>query len=161
MMMILISECTSDANLIPLNHLYHELDGLEKEVEAIHLEKTIIHNDFNPRNIAIRKNGSPVIYDWELAMIDFPHRDVIEFLSFVLPLNFKKETFFFYLKEHHQLYPCAHWEVWLKAYKYSLKVYIITRLSFYEVSGILITYDFSKRVLNTALAMLKYLNEDA
>lgn len=160
MMTILITECTSDENVELLNSLYDEIGNLEKEALSIQVEKTVIHNDFNSRNIAIKKDGSPVIYDWELSMIDFPHRDIIEFLSFVLPSNFKRETFYFYLREHYQLYEATHWSEWLKAHKYSLKVLIITRLSFYEVSGILVTYNFSKRVLNNALMMLKYLNED-
>ncbi|WP_299228530.1 phosphotransferase [uncultured Psychroserpens sp.] len=161
MMMILITECTYDEHIVILNSLYDELDDLEEEFRSINLERTIIHNDFNPRNIAIRKDGTPIIYDWELAMIDFSHRDIVEFLSFVLPLDFKKETLFFYLNAHYKLYTTStDWNEWLKAYRYSLKVYIITRLSFYEVSGLLAKYDFSKRVLNTALAILKCLKDD-
>jgi aminoglycoside phosphotransferase (APT) family kinase protein len=48
----------------------------------------LIHNDFNPRNVAIR-NGPDgprlVAYDWELATIGAPQRDLAEFLCFVLP----------------------------------------------------------------------------
>ncbi len=160
LMSILITECTSDENQVALNGLYGEIDCLEKEALSINMRKTVIHNDFNPRNIAIAKDGFPIIYDWELAVKDFPHRDIMEFLSFVLPSNFKKEDFYFYLNEHYKLYPSSNWGEWLKACKYTLKVYIVTRLSFYEVSGILIKYDFSERVLNTALKMLKYLRED-
>ncbi len=159
LMSILITECTSDKNGIALSRLYDEIDCLEKEASSINLRKTIIHNDFNPRNIAIAKGGFPIIYDWELSMEDFPHRDIMEFLSFVLPLDLKKEEFYFYLNEHYKLYHYANWGEWLKAYEYSLKVYIVTRLSFYEVSGILMKYDFSERVLNTALTMLEYLRD--
>ncbi|WP_299111170.1 phosphotransferase [uncultured Winogradskyella sp.] len=160
LMHILITECSSKNNQAVLKKMYNQIDSLEEEAKSLSIDKTIIHNDFNTRNIAIRNNSLPVIYDWELAVIDFPHRDIIEFLSFVLPLNFEKETFYFYLKEHFQLYQSSNWTIWLKAYKYALNVFIITRLSFYEVSGILIPYDFSKRVLNTALIMLNYLEED-
>ncbi|WP_422107372.1 phosphotransferase [Winogradskyella sp.] len=161
LMSILINECSSEENQSILKRLYNQIHYLEEEALSINIEKTIIHNDFNPRNIAVKKNDLPVIYDWELAVRDFPHRDIVEFLSFVLPLNFKKETFYFYLQEHFRLYDSPHpWETWLKTYKYTLKVYIITRLSLYEVSGLLIPYDFSNRVLNTALRMLKYLNHN-
>ena len=108
----------------------------------------------------MKKNGEPVIYDWELAVIDLPHRDIVEFLSFVLPVNFEREDLLFYLRSHFELYPHDSWEEWLKAYRYSLKVYIATRISFYEVSGILIKYDFSKRILTTAFRMLAFLNDD-
>lgn len=156
---LIVNESPKNDHAYPLNKLIDDIDDLESEAISINLKKTIIHNDFNPRNIVVKKDGTPLIYDWELAMIDFPHRDIIEFLSFVLPVNFKNEDLLFYLKYHHQLYDSEPWEEWLKAFRYTLKVYIITRVSFYEVSGILIKYDFSNRVLNTSLTMLKYLNE--
>jgi hypothetical protein len=47
--------------------------------------QTLIHNDFNPRNIMLR---GPLLrlcaYDWELATIGAPQRDLAEFLCFVL-----------------------------------------------------------------------------
>lgn len=161
MMQILITECAEVDQKNVLEKLHDEIDDLKNQEKEIHVEKTIVHNDFNPRNIAIRNSGMPVIYDWELAVIDVPQRDIVEFLSFTLLPNFKKDELYFYLKTHYQLYDEVDWNVWIKTYRYALKVYIITRLSFYEVSGILIAYDFSKRVLKTALKMLKYLEEDA
>ncbi|MEM6717914.1 MAG: phosphotransferase [Bacteroidota bacterium] len=160
MMQILISECADQKDQSVLQQLHAEIDNLENQASTISIEKTIIHNDFNPRNIAIRNNGQPAIYDWELAVIDLPQRDVVEFLSFVLLPNFKKDELYFYIKTHYLLYTDIDWNDWLEAYRYALKVYIITRLSFYEVSGILVAYDFSKRVLRTALQMLNYLEED-
>ncbi|WP_298512285.1 phosphotransferase [uncultured Kordia sp.] len=161
MMQILIAECATEKDQFTLQKLLNEIDDLQYQASKISIEKTIIHNDFNPRNIAIRKDDVPVIYDWELAVIDFPQRDIVEFLSFTLLPNFKKDELYFYLKTQYQMYDGVGWNEWLKACRYSLKVYIITRLSFYEVSGILIAYDFSKRVLQTALQMLTYLEADA
>ncbi|KAB8155940.1 phosphotransferase [Kordia sp. TARA_039_SRF] len=160
MMQLLITECATAENRSALQNLLNDIDNLESEANEISIAKTIIHNDCNPRNIAIRKNGTPAIYDWELAVIDVPQRDIVEFLSFVLPENFSKATFYMYLKEHFELYNDVTWQEWLQATQYSLKVYITTRLSFYEVSSILVAYDFSKRVLQTALQMLKFLEED-
>jgi aminoglycoside phosphotransferase (APT) family kinase protein len=45
--------------------------------------RTLIHHDFNPRNVCLR-NGTLCAYDWELATIGAPQRDVVEFLCFVL-----------------------------------------------------------------------------
>ena len=53
---------------------------------------TLIHNDCNPRNLCLRKpdrvseegNIRTCLYDWELAAIDVPQRDVVEFLAFTL-----------------------------------------------------------------------------
>jgi len=156
---LIIAQSTQKNVITTLNQLMNEIDDLEHEASCIHLKKTVIHNDFNPRNIAIKKEGTPIIYDWELAMVDFPHRDIIELLSFILPENFTKEELLFYLKFHFNLYGSQLWKEWLRAYKYSLKVYIISRVSFYEVSGIVVKYDFSNRILNTAINMLNFMNE--
>ena len=45
--------------------------------------RTLIHNDFNPRNICLR-DGRLCAYDWELATIGAPQRDLAELLCFVL-----------------------------------------------------------------------------
>ncbi|KAG0250481.1 hypothetical protein BG011_008316 [Mortierella polycephala] len=52
--------------------------------------RTLIHGDFNTRNICLRLDqhtGARQLcaYDWELACCHVPQRDVVEFLSFVLP----------------------------------------------------------------------------
>lgn len=94
--------------------------------------QTMIHNDCNPRNMCLRfpksipfdfcgdsneklqKCTLPYsdcrilcLYDWELATIDVPQRDIAEFLSFVLqpstPLNTWLELVDFY-REHLQFY---------------------------------------------------------
>jgi hydroxymethylglutaryl-CoA reductase len=65
--------------------------------------KTLVHNDCNPRNICIRRAAqdgyvntatmpysdprTTCLYDWELARIDLPQHDVVEFLSFTLPVT--------------------------------------------------------------------------
>ena len=48
----------------------------------------LIHNDFNPRNLALRREVGGwrlCAYDWELATIGVPQHDCAEFLCFVLP----------------------------------------------------------------------------
>ncbi|KAF9173855.1 hypothetical protein BGX20_001829 [Mortierella sp. AD010] len=52
--------------------------------------RTLVHCDFNTRNICLRVDQSAgtqslCAYDWELACCHVPQRDVVEFLSFVLP----------------------------------------------------------------------------
>ena len=49
------------------------------------LPRTLIHGDFNPRNICLRAMPSRLCaYDWELATVGAPQRDLAEFLCFVL-----------------------------------------------------------------------------
>jgi hypothetical protein len=50
--------------------------------------QTLIHNDFNPRNICLRPIANSrqlCAYDWELATVHVPQRDVAELLSYLLP----------------------------------------------------------------------------
>ena len=47
--------------------------------------RTLIHNDFNPRNIAFREGEDGpemVLYDWELATVHAPQYDLAELLVF-------------------------------------------------------------------------------
>jgi hydroxymethylglutaryl-CoA reductase (NADPH) len=51
------------------------------------LPRTLIHHDFNPRNIALRPAGNGLrlcAYDWELAAEGIPQRDLAELLVFTL-----------------------------------------------------------------------------
>jgi NADP-dependent 3-hydroxy-3-methylglutaryl-CoA reductase len=52
-----------------------------QELEA--LPRTLVHNDFNPRNVAVLA-GRVVVYDWELATAGVGERDVAELLAFTL-----------------------------------------------------------------------------
>lgn len=157
---IVINERADPDNIEALNKIKADMKNWESEAALIQIPTTVIHNDFNSRNTAVRENGNPCVYDWELAVVDFPTRDVVEFLSFVLPVNFSKEEMWKYFDYYTSLYSNTDAKAWRAAFIYSLKTYLATRVSFYEVSGILIKYDFSNRVLNVALLMLKYLQQD-
>lgn len=71
-------------------NLYSQLTNGIKEIKTLWQEleeipKTIVHNDFNPRNAFFKVNNSErsiCVYDWELATIHFPMYDLVEFLSF-------------------------------------------------------------------------------
>jgi hydroxymethylglutaryl-CoA reductase (NADPH) len=134
------------------------IDKLETLHKELNLPKTIIHNDFNTRNIAFRKDGRPCFYDWELAVIDIPHRDIVEFLSFVFPLDFDKKTLFDYLKFHYDLQTENYgWEDWKKGYVYALKSFLVTRVSFYMTGKIIVDYPFAERVFLNGFQMISFL----
>ncbi len=152
---VMMTETLSEKKKLRLRKLKEQLLLLTKEGHNnISIPKTLIHNDLNPRNIAIRTNGKPAIYDWELAMIDFPHRDIIELLSFVLPEKFLPEQLFDLLDYHYEV-AAKNSKVsekeWFQGYLYSTALYIATRLSFYDVAGIHAEYPFTERVFNTTL----------
>jgi len=68
--------------------------------------RTLIHNDFNPRNIAIRETAGGLAlcaFDWELATFGAPQRDLAELLAFVLPENASRETIARRVEQHRDL----------------------------------------------------------
>jgi aminoglycoside phosphotransferase (APT) family kinase protein len=70
-----------------------DIGSWSQELDAA--PRTLIHNDFNPRNLAIRRRDGRLTlcaFDWELATIGAPQRDVAEFLCFVLQPNASRES---------------------------------------------------------------------
>lgn len=134
------------------------LTDLEQDHDRVNIKKTIIHNDFNPRNLCIRKNDAVCIYDWELAVRNFPHRDIVEFLSFVLPQDFEADDFELYIKYHFSLQKAQiEWGEWKMGYLYALKEYLVTRVSFYMVGRVLMEYEFAIRIFLNAFRMIDIL----
>ncbi len=93
------------SELIPsgLNSIYKDiLDDLVPAIKAMQqFPVTLTHNDFNPRNICFRpeKDGlRPVIYDWELAFIQNPQHDLIEFLVFLFDPETSMEEYDRYIE---------------------------------------------------------------
>ncbi len=55
--------------------------------ELEQMPRTLIHGDFNPRNLAFRRMPTGLrlcAWDWELAELQVPQRDLAELLAFVL-----------------------------------------------------------------------------
>ena len=124
--------------------------------------KTLIHNDFNPRNIAIRNDESLVFYDWELAVIDLPQRDIVELLSFTLGADFEESLFVEYIRYHHQLFETSsHSSIELKAWIddtiTAAYQYQYTRVAFYLTGKVLMDYSFVERVFKTTNRMIQIL----
>lgn len=164
LMDILIEECAESDQIEQLQGVKEAMLNFESDYRDLRWPRVPIHNDFNPRNTLVRSSGMPCIYDWELAMIDLPQLDIIEFLSFVLPEDFTRDSFINYLRDHyHQVVKrqgpgCdLPFDDYLSAAEMAVKSYICCRVSFYEVSGIVAKYDFSQRILAVSLRMLQVL----
>jgi hydroxymethylglutaryl-CoA reductase (NADPH) len=165
---IMQKEANQDWKHVLIGKLKYFPEELKAAYPTLKIEKTVVHNDFNSRNIAILKpSGSEnydraCIYDWELAVLNIPHRDIVEFLSFVMVENFSAEEFFGYLSIHIKCWEgrsrCSEDE-WQQGYIYALKEYLLTRVSFYEVAGIHARYTFSERILRNGFRMLELLEE--
>ena len=118
---------------------------------------TLIHNDCNPRNIALRRDGDGYrlcAYDWELATIGRPQRDLAELLCFVLPDDVDAGTVAAWIERHRlalavrlaRAIPAAEWRAGLRA---AMAEFLVDRVSFYTMIQRVRPQAFLPRVLRT------------
>jgi hydroxymethylglutaryl-CoA reductase (NADPH) len=131
--------------------------NLKHEHDKLIITKTLIHNDLNSRNAGIRADGRACIYDWELTVKHFPHRDIIELLSFTLNPDFSENDLFALINYHTELHQPDDEKMWYNGYIYCLKEYVVTRLSFYLTGRIVLDYAFTEYIVNNAFKMIEIL----
>jgi thioester reductase-like protein len=123
--------------------------------------RTLIHNDFNPRNIAFRRHTagpSLCAYDWELATLGIPQRDLAELLCFVLDPQPCPDTVNHYIELHRTAlenetgYKIDHRD-WRRGFELALRDLIVNRLAMYSLLHKFRRYGFLERVLRTWSAL--------
>ncbi len=100
---------------------------------------TMIHNDFNPRNMAFRNIDGVrrlCVYDWELAAPGIPQHDLAELLCFVLPVNCSRDTVLEFIGQHRQELSVATGDdieekTWQNGFHLSLRHLILNRIPMY------------------------------
>jgi NADP-dependent 3-hydroxy-3-methylglutaryl-CoA reductase len=125
------------------------------EVEA--MPRTLVHNDFNPRNIALRQDGGRLrlcAYDWELATLHLPQHDLAELLSFVLTPQATRDEVGHYVEVHRRALELASGRAidpraWRAGYALSLADLAMNRVAFYLMAHTLHHYGFMERVVST------------
>ncbi|KPA12732.1 3-hydroxy-3-methylglutaryl-coenzyme A reductase [Candidatus Magnetomorum sp. HK-1] len=142
--------------------LIDTLDNWWPELESF--SKTLVHNDFNPRNIMLRKledNSLRLcVYDWELATIHIPQYDLAEFLIFVLqPEKISKDIVWTYVENY---YNYLDKEVslqidltkWKEGFKYCVWEYAIYRMGMYLMAHSRRDYKFMKRIVKSTNCLI-------
>lgn len=139
--------------LSELPQWWGDLDGMPK---------TLIHNDFNPRNLAFRpvpEGRRLCVYDWELATLNVPQHDVAELLVFVLDEAATLGDLHRYVEHHRQaleqvsgqiLDPDVYWQ----GFCGSVKDLLINRIAMYTMAHAAKHYEFMERVYRTLRHML-------
>lgn len=116
--------------------------------------RTLIHNDFSPRNAALREDGRLCVYDWELASGGLPQRDLAEFLCFTLD----KDTDSLQIAELVELHRSAleqasaqtlNPEQWRLGFGAALADLMVTRLPLYAMIDAFRPQRFLERVVGT------------
>jgi thioester reductase-like protein len=99
--------------------------------------RTLIHHDFNPRNICLRVPRRLCAYDWELATLGAPQRDLAEFLCFVLTDGTAADAARWI--EYHRVAlerasgRTLHAEPWMRGFSAALGDLLINRLALYAL----------------------------
>jgi hydroxymethylglutaryl-CoA reductase (NADPH) len=141
--------------------LVQSLPGWCRELEQ--MPRTLIHGDFNPRNLAFRREPSGLrlcAWDWELAELHVPQRDLAELLAFVLPADVASSTVDGLVELHRrELSRFAGRPVeaaaWRRGYRLGLYDFVTSRLSLYQLVHPLRPCAYLERVLTTARRLIR------
>jgi thioester reductase-like protein len=123
--------------------------------------RTLIHNDFNPRNILLRRIGGDLrlcAFDWELATIGAPQRDLAELLCFVLDPDVAGEQVEAWITRGRQLLEMAVYcpidaDEWAAGFRAALGDLLVDRLAMYAMLHRIRPQAFLPRVVRTWLAI--------
>ena len=132
------------------------------ELEA--MPRTLCHNDFNPRNLAIRADDSGTrlcAYDWELATLHVPQHDVGEFLAFVLPAGFEADLLWEYVeyarialeKSSEKPIDAAQWK---RGFQLSLRDLALDRFAQYTMAHVFKQYSFLEYAMRNLIRMIAF-----
>jgi NADP-dependent 3-hydroxy-3-methylglutaryl-CoA reductase len=146
--------------------LVNRIDKWWHEIDL--MPKTLIHNDFNPRNICLRKSTDPedsfgfrlCAYDWELATVHIPQHDLAELLSFVLPPDVPKEVVDHHVEVHRRALEKATGqsidpEQWRHGFNLSLCDLAVNRFMLYVMAHTFRHYLFMQRVTQTLRHLIR------
>lgn len=119
------------------------------------LPRTLIHNDFNPRNLGFRRSPSgPILcaFDWELATLGVPQHDLAELLVFALPAAASRSWFQDLIQRHHERLAKRvgdRWRAndWAQGFALSLNHLLIDRLAMYALPHAIRPLPYLHRIL--------------
>ena len=130
---------------------------------------TLVHHDFNLRNIALRRSGSGrfrlCAYDWELATLGAPQRDLAEFLCFVLPPDADGRVVNALVDRYRHLLAAATGRpidsgLWRAGLRSALADLLTNRLAFYAMINRVRRQTFLPRVVRTWARLDRLVGED-
>ena len=156
-------EWFDDEDLQALRRSIRDIPRWWRELEA--MPRTLIHNDFNPRNICLRVDPDAagdlrlVAYDWELATIHVPQRDLAELLAFALTSPIDPATVDHLVELHRTALESESGRPldpieWRRGFALSLRDFMVQRVTLYLMGHTFRDYRFLGRVLETTRALL-------
>jgi thioester reductase-like protein len=116
--------------------------------------RTLIHHDFNPRNVCLRTGHTLCAYDWELATLGAPQRDLAEFLCFVLADDVPGEAVQQWIDRcrvrlERETGAVVDREAWQRGFRAGLYDFMVDRLAIYALVHRVRRLPFLPRVVRT------------
>lgn len=154
-------EWLSRENLALHRELVNTVPRWWQDVER--MPRTLIHNDFNLRNICLRQREGELrlcAFDWELATMHVPQHDLAELLCWVLSPGVEMEEVEHYIEAHRRaLEQAAQTEIdraqWRRGYRVSLYDLTINRMALYVLAHTFRHYPFMERVVDTLRRLIQ------
>jgi hypothetical protein len=121
------------------------------------MPRTLIHNDFNPRNLGLRCGPAGprlCVYDWELATLHVPQHDAAELLAFVLSPDVARDDVIEYVELHRRAVldaggPVPDAATWREGFSLAARDLLVNRFSLYLMAHTARHYAFLERSLGT------------
>ena len=131
------------------------------------MPKTLIHNDFNPRNMAFRRTPQGLrlcVYDWELATLHLPQIDVVELLAYTLVQDITQARVVKFVDFHRerleqQVGKKIDHHIWWEGFRYASWDFYISRMSLYLMTHAFRNHEFIERVHASLWKLLDIVEE--
>jgi len=139
-----------------LRRNYQFIDSLETWwAELATMGQTLIHNDFNPRNIAMtgtETNPQLCVFDWELATVQVPQHDLAELLTFVTTEATAPDEIDAYIELHRKALSeligrDLAKDEWRRGYELCLHDLAINRIAMYLMAHTFKYYNFMDHIV--------------
>lgn len=119
--------------------------------------RTVIQNDCNTRNLCLRPEGDDFrlcLYDWELACINVPQRDVCEFLAYIMEPDTSFEVYKgyvdYYREQLERVMGKAYPKFW-RVYHAACVEFSLNRLNMMSALHSIREYEFLPRIIHAHL----------
>ncbi|WP_419811376.1 phosphotransferase [Bacterioplanoides sp.] len=154
-------EWFSDEDMVRYRDRIYAMESWYPKLDS--MKKTLTHNDFNPRNIAFRRDENNQLtlcaYDWELATMQLPQHDLAELLAFALQPDFDPQQVENLIERHRQQLQAASAtdidaDEWRLGFTLSLWDLAVCRLPMYVMAHTFRHYPFMERVVMTSRRLL-------
>lgn len=154
-------EWFSERDLARHRELIADIDRWWGLIES--LPRTLIHNDFNPRNLALRRTAAGYrlcAYDWEMATLHLPQHDLAELLCFVLGPTTTLDELDHFSEIHRRALARKSGETipidaWRLGVQLSLRDLLISRFAGYCVAHTFQGHAFMERIYRTLHRLLE------